>query len=207
MISAGPPPMEKFAELAKGYTEWDRKGMAGGEYYNTYDSGYSKIQGTKPQTIGTGLNDSPAGLLAWIVEKLRQWSDCKGDPENSFSKMEMITNVAMYWYGKAATSSARLYYEGPFGRGEVKASQENAKLAVSQVTIPFGFSLFPKEITWVPKSWMEYSYSDIRRFQIMPRGGHFAAFEEPYLMAKELEEFFMLNANAKALCKVGGSKL
>merc|ERR1719420_1267893 len=102
--------------------------MAGADYYNTFDSGYSKIQGTKPQTIGTALNDSPSGLLAWIVEKLRTWSDCCGDPEQCFSKMDMVTNVAMYWFGEAATSSARLYYEGSFGKGEANSNKESAKV-------------------------------------------------------------------------------
>jgi hypothetical protein len=90
------------------------------------DAGYSKIQGTKPQSIGMALNDSPAGLLGWIVEKLRTWSDCDGNVESAFSKMDMVTNVAMYWYGGAATSSARLYYEGPFGGHEVSLSKQSA---------------------------------------------------------------------------------
>ena len=92
MVSAGPPPKEVMETLPP-LTDWDKQGMAGGAEYQLNDSGYSKIQGTKPQSIGMALNDSPAGLLGWIVEKLRTWSDCDGDPENCFSKMDMITSA------------------------------------------------------------------------------------------------------------------
>jgi len=196
------PPRDVVKELAKGYTEWDMKGMAGGRDYQQHDSGYSKIQGTKPQTIGTALNDSPSGLLAWIVEKLRHWSDCGGDPEKCFSKLDMITNVAMYWYGGAATSSARLYYEGGFGRGEEREHVEHADIGKAKVSIPVGFALFPKDIAWSPKSHIEWTYSDIRRFQIMPLGGHFAAWEQPELLGTEIIQFFLKDVDAKALCAV-----
>ena len=85
----------QLAELVKGYTAHDKAGLAASAYYNLHDWGYSKIQGTKPQTIGAALHDSPAGLLSWIVEKLHRWADNGGDPEKCFSKMDMVTNVAM----------------------------------------------------------------------------------------------------------------
>lgn len=190
------------AEIVKNYTDHDKAGLAGSAEYRENDSGYSKIQGTKPQTLGVGLNDSPAGLLAWIVEKLRTWSDCNGDPENAFTKMEMVTNVAQYWYGEAATSSARLYYEGPFGNGEVKQTPSAAQVLAEVVTIPFGFALFPKEISWPPRALVDRAYTDIRRYEIMPRGGHFAAWEQPELLGGEIIQFFMGDCDAKALCGV-----
>lgn len=208
MVGANPPPAKDLAELEKNYSDLDRRGLKGRDTYNAIDSGYSKIQGTKPQTVGTALNDSPAGLLAWIVEKLRTWSDCNGNVENCFSKMDMITNVSMYWFGKAATSSARLYFEGPFGGNEFKVNPGALSLMREKTTCPFGFALFPKEIFWVPKSWIPYSYSDVKRWSEMPKGGHFAAWEQPELLGKEVEDFFLKDVDARKLCNVaGGSKL
>merc|ERR1711920_1063915 len=112
----------------------------------------------------------------------------------------MVTNVAMYWYGRAATSSARLYYEGPFGGNEAKVNKDSAKVSKAVVTLPFGFALFPKEIAWVPKSWIDLCYTDIRRFKKMSRGGHFAAWEVPDLLCKEIEEFFLTDVDSLVLC-------
>lgn len=100
LVGALTPPPDIQAELAPLYTEDDKRGQAAAAYYQLHDSGYSKIQGTKPQTIGTALNDSPAGLLAWIVEKYHRWADNGGVVEACFSKMDMVTNVAMYWQVK-----------------------------------------------------------------------------------------------------------
>jgi pimeloyl-ACP methyl ester carboxylesterase len=201
------PPPDVEAELAKSYTEHDKQGLAARSEYNLNDSGYSKIQGTKPQTIGAALNDSPAGLLGWIVEKLHRWADNGGDPEKCFSKMDMITNVAMYWYSGTATSSARLYYEGSFGGNEKRLSDLAVKAAATVITVPFGFASFPKEIFWSPRSWLERSYTDIRRHELMPRGGHFAAWEQPDLMCGEISAFFLQDVDSRALCGVARSRL
>lgn len=202
MINCGPPPREKLKELASSYSDWDHRGLAALAEYQLNDSGYSKIQGTKPQTVGVALSDSPAGLLAWIVEKLRTWSDCGGDPERCFSKIDMVTNVAMYWFGSAAASSARLYYEGPFGHGEAKTDPASAKVQRATVTIPVGFAQFPKEIFWPPRSWLDFAYGDIRRLERLPVGGHFAAWEQPRLLGDEIIKFYTSDVDARQLCNL-----
>ena len=113
----------------------------------------------------------------------------------------------MYWYGEAATSSARLYYEGPFGGNEAKLDAVAKKASSTVITVPFGFALFPKEISWPPKIYTERSYTDIRRYELMPQGGHFAAWEQPQLMFGELRSFFLEDVDARALCAAAKSRL
>ncbi|MCH9766702.1 MAG: epoxide hydrolase 1 [Actinomycetia bacterium] len=147
-------------------------------YYQKWDSGYAKQQSTRPQTLGYGLVDSPVGQLAWIVEKFRSWMDCDGHPENILSKDELLDNVMMYWATATGASSARLYWEsfGSFGRG-------------NPVTLPTGVASFPKEILRSPRQWCEHNYN-ITRWTDMPRGGHFAAFEQPELFVEDVGSFF-----------------
>jgi pimeloyl-ACP methyl ester carboxylesterase len=148
------------------------------EQYQKWDSGYSKQQSTRPQTLGYGLVDSPAGQLAWIVEKFWSWMDCDGHPENVLTKDELIDNVMMYWATASAASSARMYWEsftffGEFGR----------------VELPTGIAAFPKEIFRAPRHWCEAMYN-VTQFTTMPRGGHFAAFEQPELFVDDVRTFF-----------------
>ncbi|WNG86685.1 alpha/beta fold hydrolase [Mycobacterium sp. ITM-2016-00317] len=147
-------------------------------HYRKWDSGYNKQQSTRPQTLGYGLVDSPVAQLAWIVEKFWSWTDCDGDPENVLTKDEMLDNVMLYWANGAGASSARLYWEssGAFGAGD-------------RVTLPTGVASFPKEILRSPRDWCEPNY-DITRWTDMPRGGHFAAFEQPELFAEDVAAFF-----------------
>ena len=142
------------------------------EYYRRVDSGYPKIQGTKPQTIGYALDDSPAGLAAWIVEKFRTWTDCDGDVERRFTKDQLLDNVMLYWLTGTAHSAGRLYYE---------AEQTRSFVADRRVEVPVGVAAFPKEIIRPPRRWAEPRYN-LQRWTEMPRGGHFAAFEEPDLL-------------------------
>jgi pimeloyl-ACP methyl ester carboxylesterase len=142
------------------------------------ERGYSNIQGTKPQTLGYALNDSPAGLAAWIVEKFRTWCDCDGNVEKKFSKDDLLTNITIYWATQTATSSARIYYENRVG-----GSQQG------RVTVPTACALFPKEITVPPRRWVEARYN-LTRWTEMPRGGHFAALEEPALLVDDVRAFF-----------------
>ena len=142
------------------------------------ERGYSEIQGTKPQTLGYGLNDSPAGLAAWIVEKFRTWCDCDGDVEKKFTKDELLTNVTIYWATQTIASSARLYYESRRATG-----------TQARVEVPTGCALFPQEITVPPRRWVEARYN-LRRWTEMPRGGHFAALEQPELLVGDIREFF-----------------
>jgi len=144
------------------------------------ESGYSQIQGTKPQTLGYALNDSPAGQAAWIVEKFRAWCDCNGDPESIFTRDEMLTNITIYWVTQTATSSARLYYE---------SSRAPTSGPMGRIEVPTGAAIFPYELFITPRKWAEASYN-ITHWTEMPRGGHFAAMEQPELFVEDLRSFF-----------------
>jgi pimeloyl-ACP methyl ester carboxylesterase len=149
----------------------------------SYDAegGYSHIQGTKPQTLSYGLNDSPVGLAAWIVEKFRTWSDCDGDVESVFTRDELLTNVMIYWVTETISSSTRLYYETR--QRPLSLSQTN------RIKVPVGMALFPKELPIPPRELAERGLN-IARWTTMPTGGHFAAMEQPELLAEDLRAFF-----------------
>ena len=150
------------------------------EHYNRWDSGYSKQQSTRPQTVGYGLTDSPSGQAAWILEKFWAWTDCDGHPENALTRDELLDNVMLYWVTASAASSARLYWES-FG-----------SFSAGTVSIPTGVAIFPKEIIKASRRWCETRYTDIRHWTIQPRGGHFAAFEQPELFVDDVRAFFRL---------------
>jgi pimeloyl-ACP methyl ester carboxylesterase len=156
----------------------EREVLDGYAQHQKWGTGYSKQQSTRPQTLGYGLTDSPAGQLAWIVEKFWAWTDCDGDPENVLTKDEMLDNVMLYWLTASATSSARLYWES---FGSFRGS--------GRVELPTGVASFPKEILRSPRQWCEASYN-ITRWTTMPRGGHFAAFEQPELYVDDVSTFF-----------------
>ena len=139
---------------------------------------YGAVQGTRPLTLGYGLNDSPAGLAAWVVDKFWAWSDHRGKLENSFSKDDLLTNIMIYWVTETPTSAARIYFERQLHTGDRKAAQ-----------VPVGVALFPKEINVVPRKWAEGQYK-IVHWTEMPRGGHFAALEEPALLSEDIRRFF-----------------
>jgi pimeloyl-ACP methyl ester carboxylesterase len=145
------------------------------------EAAYANEQGTKPQTVGVGLDDSPAGLLAWIVEKFRDWSDCDGVPDICFTRDQLLTNVMLYWLTRSATSSARLYWET--NRSGVLTER------LPFIEVPTGVARYPKEVLRWPRSWVEEQYN-VTRWVTMPRGGHFAAMEQPELFTDDLQEFF-----------------
>ncbi len=151
------------------------------EKWQQAEGGYSHIQGTKPQTLSYGLNDSPAGLAAWIVEKYRTWSDCGGDVESRFTKDELLTTITIYWITQTISSSTRMYYENQRQVWSLKSGE--------RVQVPSGIALFPQEISQPPREWAERSYN-VCRWTEMPRGGHFAALEEPELLAQDIRAFF-----------------
>lgn len=177
MVIALPPEGEDFSKL----TETEMAGLAAAADYMENESGYAKIQATKPQTIGYLLDDSPAGLAAWIVEKFRTWSDCDGDLERRFSKDTMLTNVMLYWVTATGHSAGRLYYEA------TKAGRFGPQGA--RVEVPTGAAIFPKEIVRPPRRWAEQAYN-ITHWTEMPSGGHFAALEEPVLLVDDIRSFF-----------------
>lgn len=146
--------------------------------HQRWGTGYSKQQSTRPQTLGYGLTDSPVGQMAWIVDKFWAWTDSDGHPENVLTKDEMLDNVMLYWLTASATSSARLYWES-------FASFRD----VGRVELPTGVASFPKEILRSSRRWCEATYN-ITRWTTMPRGGHFAAFEQPELFTDDVIAFF-----------------
>jgi pimeloyl-ACP methyl ester carboxylesterase len=144
------------------------------------DGAYAAVHRTRPQTAAVGLTDSPAGLAAWIVEKLRAWSDCNGEVERRFTKDEILTNVTLYWLTRTIGPSMRMYRANaaipPFQHGR-------------RVEVPSGFSLFPADMLAPPRAWLERT-ANVVRVTEPARGGHFAPFEEPELYAQELRDFF-----------------
>jgi microsomal epoxide hydrolase len=178
MVLAGPPP--GVENPLEGLSPEEAQGLADMAHFQKHETGYQQIQGSKPQTLGVALDDSPAGLAAWIVEKFRTWSDCGGDVESRFSRDELLTNITIYWVTRTINSSIRLYYEtmhsGRFGLAE-------------RVEVPTGCAIFPKEIIRPPRRWAEASFNVVhwKRFD---RGGHFAALEEPELLVDDVRAFF-----------------
>jgi pimeloyl-ACP methyl ester carboxylesterase len=177
MVIAGPPPDFDFATL----TPTEQTALADMAHYIKAESGYAQIQGTKPQTLGYSLDDSPAGLAAWIAEKFRTWTDCDGDIERAVSRDELLTNIMLYWVTATAHSSARMYYEtmkaGRFG------------LVQEKVTVPTGCAIFPRELTRPPRRWAEHAYN-VTRWTEMRAGGHFAALEQPDALVADIRAFF-----------------
>ena len=145
------------------------------------EGGYSHIQGTKPQTLAYGLNDSPVGLAAWIVEKYRTWSDCGGDVEKKFTKDDLLTTITIYWVTESISSSTRLYYETLRKPWELGPDES--------IRVPCAIAIFPKELSQPPREWAERSYN-VQQWTVMPSGGHFAALEEPTRLVDDVRNFF-----------------
>jgi microsomal epoxide hydrolase len=150
-------------------------------HWRAEETGYQWIQGTKPQTLSYGLTDSPAGLAAWIVEKFRTWSDCDGDVDRRFGRDVLLTNIMLYWVTGAIGSSFWPYYDR-FHRGWPIPEGK-------RIPVPAAYAEFPREILHPPRRLAERLY-DIRRWTTMPAGGHFAALEEPELLAADIRAFF-----------------
>ncbi len=146
------------------------------------ETGYQWIQGTKPQTLAFGLTDSPVGLAAWLVEKFYTWTDCDGNPENALSRDEMLTDITLYWATGAIGSSFWPYYARMHGPWPIPDG--------GTVDVPTAYIEFPKEILRPPRSVAERIYKNIQRWTTMPKGGHFAALEQPDALVRDLREFF-----------------
>jgi epoxide hydrolase len=169
-----PPDPATLGEL----TEREQAALAALQHYEQWDSGYSKQQSTRPQTLGYGLVDSPAGQAAWILEKFWAWTDCDGHPENALSRDELLDNVMLYWLPGTGASSARLYWES------------FRKPSFDEVRVPTGCSIFPKEILRTSRRWAEKRFRNIVHWNELERGGHFAAFEQPATFVRELRACF-----------------
>jgi epoxide hydrolase len=161
-------------------TPREQSALAGIKHYGDWDSGYSKQQSTRPQTLGYGLVDSAAGQAAWILEKFWAWTDCDGHPENVLSRDELLDNIMLYWLPATGASSARLYWE----------SFRTQTEALAPVTIPAGCSIFPKEIFRMSRRWAEKRFTHLVHWNELERGGHFAAFEQPAAFVDEVRACF-----------------
>ena len=177
MMAAGrdPAALQNPAEDEKRYlgelAHWTRE-----------ETGYQWIQGTRPQTLSFALTDSPAGLAAWIVEKFRAWSDCGGDVERAISRDRMLADISLYWFTGAIGSSFWPYYARLHGSVILPPGDV--------ITVPTGYAQFPREILKPPRSAAERVFKNIRRWSVMEKGGHFAALEQPDLLAREVSAFF-----------------
>jgi pimeloyl-ACP methyl ester carboxylesterase len=149
------------------------------ELYSRDEAAYARVQATRPQTLGYALVDSPVGQAAWIYEKFHRWSDCNGDPDSLFTRDALLDNIMLYWLTGTGGSSARLYWES-FRKA----------FAPTELELPVGCSLFPKEIIPASRRWADKFYHNIIHWNHLDRGGHFAAFEQPTLFVQELRNCF-----------------
>jgi pimeloyl-ACP methyl ester carboxylesterase len=173
-MAPGLPPVAPEA-----LTDQEQADLVSMKQFTRDESGYAIEQGTKPQTVGVALNDSPAGLLAWIVEKFRSWSDSDGHPEPTFRRDQLLTNVMLYWVTQTAASSARLYWE----------TRHSSAGSPPYVSVPTGVARYPNEVLRWPRSWVERQ-GNVVYWETMPRGGHFPAMEQPELFVDDLRRYF-----------------
>jgi pimeloyl-ACP methyl ester carboxylesterase len=170
------------AKVLENPTDEERRYLTQVSQWLKEETGYQWIQGTKPTTLAFALTDSPVGLAAWILEKFRSWTDCGGDVDSVISKDEMLTNITLYWATGAIGSSFWPYYAR---NHEPWPIPEGAK-----ITVPTGYVEFPKEILRPPPSVAERTYTNVQRWTRKDKGGHFAALEQPEVLAHEIREFF-----------------
>jgi microsomal epoxide hydrolase len=163
-------------------TEAERRFLADLAHWMREETGYQWIQGTKPQTLAYGLTDSPAGLAAWIVEKFRTWSDCGGDVDSAIGRDRMLADISLYWFTGAIGSSFWPYY--------ARLHEAPVMPPGDTIAVPTGYAEFPCEIVKTPRSAAERVFTDLRRWTVMPKGGHFAAMEQPALLADDVQAFF-----------------
>lgn len=149
--------------------------------WSSAEGAYAAEQATKPQTLAYAMTDSPVGLAAWIVEKFRAWSDCDGDIERVFTMDELLTDVSIYWFGQMLDASFRIYKENRLHPLTFDASE--------RVATPLGVAVFPRELPTPPRSWVERVFN-VQSWTTMPRGGHFAALEQPQRLVEDIRAFF-----------------
>ncbi|MGH6920982.1 MAG: epoxide hydrolase family protein [Geminicoccaceae bacterium] len=175
-------PIPRDPAMVKGPTPDEARYLEELKAFLKEETGYQWIQGTRPQTLAFALTDSPVGLAAWIIEKFRAWSDCGGDLESVFSKDQLLANIGLYWLTGAIGASFWPYYARMHGPWHVPPGET--------VDVPAGFAAFPREILRPPRSLAARVYTDLRRWTAMPKGGHFAAMEQPGALADEIRAFF-----------------
>jgi len=166
----------------------EEKFIATNTAWQRTDGAYALMQGTRPYTLSSGLNDSPVALAAWIVDKFHAWSDCHGDLETRFTKDELLTNITIYWSTQTVGSSFLPYFDF-VNSGPLTWMAEAFKQWTGSTTVPAAFAMFPKDISQPPREWAE-RFFNVQRWTEMPRGGHFAAMEEPELLVEDIRAFF-----------------
>lgn len=169
----------RVASALEPENEEERRWQAWRARWVAEETGYSHLQGTRPQSLAYGLTDSPVGLAAWIIEKLYAWSDCHGDLESVFTKDEMLTNVMIYWVTQTINASMRIYYE----------TEHQGTTNTTRVEVPTGIAVFSKEISMPPRSMAQRLYN-LQRWTPMSAGGHFAALEQPRALVDDIRAFF-----------------
>ncbi|WP_420996616.1 epoxide hydrolase family protein [Cupriavidus sp. 30B13] len=162
-----------------GLSEKEKAAFASLDTFYRKNTGYSAMMVTRPQTVGYGLADSPAGQAAWIYDKFASWTHSGGVPERVLTRDEMLDDITLYWLTNSATSAAQLYWEN-------NANNFNAV----DISIPAAITVFPGEIYRAPRSWAERSYHNLIYFNEVDKGGHFAAWEQPQLFAQEMRAAF-----------------
>ncbi|MBV9619440.1 MAG: alpha/beta hydrolase, partial [Gammaproteobacteria bacterium] len=177
-IPGGLAPAVTAAELA--YSPAEMQLLAARQRWEREEGGYEHLQSTKPQTLAYGLTDSPAGLAAWLLEKWRAWSDCDGEVTRVIPLDWLLTNICIYWFTRTLASSVRLYHETRL--------HPWAPPAGCRIETPTGIASFPKELSVPPPEWARRIYN-VQHWTDMPRGGHFAAIEQPALVAEDLRRF------------------
>lgn len=176
-----PGSYEPAIDAAAPLTDEERAFVRERAEWAALEGGYAHVHMTRPQTLAAALNDSPAGLAAWIAEKFRAWSDCDGDVARRFSHDTLLTGISLYWFSACIGSSMQMYWENRLQPMRFAAGQ--------RVTVPIAFARFPKEISRPPRSWVERVF-EVVQWTDMPSGGHFAAMEEPDLLADDIRRFF-----------------
>jgi microsomal epoxide hydrolase len=176
-VASGPDAPAEFDDI----TPEEEQALARVRRYMAEGAGYAAIQSTRPNTVGIALDDSPAGLCAWIVDKFWDWSDHGGDVLRSFTRDEILTDVSIYWFTRTATSAGRLYYEA--AHGGTTAYQ------IPRLEVPVGCAIFPAEIATPSRRWAELRHHVVH-YERYDRGGHFAAYEVPDLFVRDVRRFF-----------------
>jgi microsomal epoxide hydrolase len=173
-------PLRRDPAMFSDPTGEERRYLGELETWIKEEIGYQWIQGTRPQTLAFALSDSPVGLAAWITEKFRAWTDCDGDPRNALTMDEMLGDVSLYWFTNCIGASFWPYYARMHGPWPIDG----------RIDVPMGYCEFPREILRPPRASAQRVFSDIRRWTVMPKGGHFAALEQPAALSREIRAFF-----------------
>ncbi|WP_207892437.1 epoxide hydrolase family protein [Paenibacillus pinisoli] len=183
-------PMVVPAEIPANPNEEEAHALARISLFVTNKTGYADEMNTRPQTIGYALNDSPVALAAWMYEKFHEWTDNDGRPEDALTRDQMLNDISLYWFTGSGASASRLYWEGVGATIQGPEFFSSARSGGGRISVPMGASLFPAETYIPPRKWAEQAWENLFYWNRVEAGGHFAAFEEPEIFAREMAEAF-----------------